>query len=311
MTKPAGSRTFARAAATACAALILAAGPAQAQGDGPHSLPLVPKGMDILVPMFLTLSGNFNPQQTVLIPGAEVDVIAVPVSFIHTFGIGDRFGRLFVTVPFATLDARADIGGPQVIERDRTGIMDPMITTHIGLVGAPALTLPEFAKRPKSFSLVGILGTSIPIGTYDPDRLINLGTNRWSFRLGVGTVLPFGEKKRTAWESANSAFLFTPNTDLLLADERSQDPLFVSENHFTHSLSPKVWASLDLRWQVGGETTTDGVADDNLTNILGGGLSVGYQFTPHLSGYGSYGQVLAKKGDAEESMFRFQLAWSF
>ena len=47
-------------------------------------------------------------------------------------------------LPFATLDARADIGGPQIIERSRTGFMDPIITTHIGLVGAPALTLPEF-----------------------------------------------------------------------------------------------------------------------------------------------------------------------
>jgi hypothetical protein len=49
----------------------------------------------------------------------------------------------------------------------------------------------EFMKHPKSFQMVAIVGTSIPIGTYDPDRLINLGTNRWSFRLGAGTVVPF------------------------------------------------------------------------------------------------------------------------
>jgi len=297
--------------ALALALLLALPAVGHAQGDGPHSQPLLPKGMNILAPMFLTLSGNFNPQQTVLVPGASVDVIAVPLTYIRTFGIGGRFARLFLTAPFATLDARADIGGPQLIERERTGFMDPLVTMHVGLIGAPALALPEFAKRPKAFQMVGILGTTIPIGTYDPDRLINLGTNRWSFRLGVGTVLPFGEKKRTAWESANSGFFFTPNTDLLLADERSQDPLFVSENHLTHNFTPKLWGSADLRWQIGGETTTDGEPDDNLTNILGGGISLGYQFTPHLSGYGGYGLILAKKGDAEESMFRFQLAWSF
>jgi hypothetical protein len=297
------------------AVLLLSPAPALGQGDGPHNLPLAPKGMNILVPGFLFLSGNFNPSQTVLIPGANVDVFAVPVTYIHTFGLGGRFARLFVTTPFASLDASGEVNLPTgttaVVERSRTGIMDPTVTMHVGLAGAPALTLPEFAKRPKAFQLVGIVGTSIPLGTYDSQRLINLGTNRWAFRLGAGMVLPFGEKKRTAWESANSVMLFTTNTDLRLADERSQDPLFISENHFTHNFTPKLWSSADLRWQVGGETTTDGTPDDNLTNILGGGVSVGYSFTSHFGGYVSYGQVLATKGDAEESLFRLVGTWSF
>ena len=187
--------------------------------------------------------------------------------------------------------------------------MDPMLTLHLGLVGAPALKLPEFVKHAKSFQLVAILGTSIPVGTCDSTRFIHLGTNRWSFRLGAGTVLPFS--KTTAWESANSVFLFTDNNDPFgAASERSQDPLFVSENHLTHAFDPKWWGSLDLRYQYGGETSTDGVPDDNLTNTLGGGATVGHQFTPHLSSYASYGRVLAKKGDAQEWMVRLQLECS-
>ena len=290
--------------------------PAAAQGDGPHNLPMLPVGMNLVVPMTLVLSGNFNPSQTVLIPGASVDVVAVPITYVRTFAFGDRFGRLFVTAPLATLDASAEaldpiLGEYRFIERRRSGWMDPIVTMHVGLVGAPALKLPEFVKRPRAFQMVGIFATSIPIGTYDPKRLINLGTNRWSFRLGVGTVAPFGEGKKTALESANSVLFFTANTDLRLADERSQAPLFVSENHLTHNFTPTTWGSVDLRWQVGGETTTDGVDDDNLTNILGGGVTLGHQFTPHLGGYGSYGAVLAKKGDAKEWMLRFQLAYSF
>jgi len=289
--------------------------PAEAQGDGPHTLPLVPVGVNIFASMAMGLSGNFNPTQTVLIPGANVDVFAVPLTYIRTFPLGHRFGRLFVTVPLATLDASAEVldpilGGNRLIARWRSGSMDPMVTMHIGLVGAPALKLPEFIKHPGSFQMVAIVGTSIPIGTYDATRLINLGTNRWSFRLGVGTVTPF--TKTTAWESANSVFLFTENDDVFgPADARSQHPLFVSENHLTHAFNPKWWGSVDLRWQVGGETSTDGIPDDNLTNILGGGLSLGTQFTPHFGGYGSYGRVLAKKGDAKEWMVRYQFIYSF
>ena len=70
--------------------------------------------------------------------------------------------------------------------------MDPILTLHVGLIGTPALAPAEFVQRPKSFQMVGIVGTTIPIGTYDSSRAINLGTNRWSFRLGVGSVTPMG-----------------------------------------------------------------------------------------------------------------------
>ena len=110
----------------------------------------------------------------------------------------------------------------------------------------------------------------------------------------------------------NSVFLFTDNSDVFgKVDTRSQDPVFISENHLTHAFNPKWWGSVDLRWQYGGETQSDGVADDNLTNILGGGLTLGHTFNRHFSGYVSYGQILAKKGDAEERMIRGQLAYSF
>lgn len=60
--------------------------------------------------------------------------------------------------------------------------------------------------------------------------------------------------------------------------ERSQDPLFVTESHLTHNLTPKFWVGGDLRYQYGGETTTDGVKDDDRANALGGGFGVGYEF---------------------------------
>jgi Putative MetA-pathway of phenol degradation len=302
-------------AVLALCACLLPAARAEAQGDGPHNLPLIPIGTNIFTPQVLVLSGNFNPQGTVLVPGAEIDVIAAPITYIRTFGLGSRFGRLFLVAPISSVEASVAVLDPiagrlRTPERQRTGFMDPMVTMHIGLVGAPALKLPEFMKHKKSFQMVAILGTSIPVGTYDSDRLINLGTNRWSFRTGIGTVFPFGS--RTALEMSNNLYFFTDNTDVTgPSDERSQAPLYVLENHLTHNFTPKVWGSLEARYQYGGTTTTDDRDDDNLTNALGGGASLGYQFTPHFGSWVSYGQVLAKKGDAEQTMFRFQIAYSF
>jgi hypothetical protein len=308
-------RTGVRQIALAALACLALAGTARAQGDGPHNLPLIPKDTNLFVVMPMGLSGNFNPSQTVLIPGASVDVFAAPVTYIRTFSLGGRFGRLFLTAPLATLDAGGSIIDPRTgneitVSRGRSGWMDPMVTMHIGLIGAPALAIPEFVKHPKSFQMVAIVGTGIPIGTYDSSRAINLGTNRWSFRMGLGTVAPLS--RSTAWESANSVFLFTDNSDVFGgANTRSQDPLFVSENHITHAFDPKWWGSVDLRWQYGGRTTTDGVADDNRTNILGGGLTLGHTFNRRFSGYVSYGNVLASSGNAKEWLVRAQLVYSF
>jgi hypothetical protein len=300
-------------AVLACLAL---AGTARAQGDGPHNLPMIPKDTNLFVVMPMGMSGNFNPQQTIQLPSnATVDVFAVPLTYVRTFSLGGHYAELFATLPISSLDASGTIlnpltGSEITISRGRSGIMDPMVTMHVGLVGTPALSVPEFMKHPKSFQMVAIVGTSIPVGTYDASRAINLGTNRWAVRLGLGLVTPLA--KKTAWESANSVMLFTDNNDPFgKANKRAQDPLFISENHLTYNFNPKTWGSIDLRWQIGGETHTDGVADDNRTNILGGGASLGHQFTPHFGGYASYGHILASSGNAKEWLVRTQLAYSF
>src|SRR5512134_3687652 len=103
-------------ARVALAALLClaAAGTARAQGDGPHTLPLIPKDTNIFVALPLWLSGNFNPQQTVQLPAnANVDVLALPLTYVRTFSIGGRFGRLFTTLPIASLDAEGTILDPR------------------------------------------------------------------------------------------------------------------------------------------------------------------------------------------------------
>ena len=296
--------------------LLLPAGRADAQGDGPHNLPLIPINTNIFTPQVLVLSGNFIPAGTAVVPGASVDVVAVPITYIRTFALGSHFGRLFAVLPVSTLDASADVFDPiqgkyRFIDRGRSGIMDPMVTLHIGLAGAPALKLGEFMKHPKSFQMVAIAGVGMPFGTYDSSRLINLGTNRWTIRTGIGTVFPFGEKKRTALEMSNNLYFFTKNNDVRNHDYRQQDPLYVMENHLTHNFTPKFWGSLDARYQYGGAVSTDGVPDHSWTNALGGGFTFGYQVTPHFGVWSSLDKVLLKSGDAEEKMFRFQIAYSF
>lgn len=117
---------------------------------------------------------------------------------------------------------------------------------------------------------------------------MNPGTNRWSLRLGLPMVLPFGQAPTPTYLEINpNVYFYGDNDDPFGADSREQDPLFVLESHLTHNFTPRLWAGIDLRYQNGGETTTDGVVDDNRINQLGGGVSLGYQFTRSFSGIAS------------------------
>ena len=300
-------------AALACLAL---AGTARAQGDGPHNLPLVPKDMNLFVAMPMGLSGNFNPSQTVLIPGANVDVFAVPVTYIRTFSLGGRFGRLFLTAPLATLDASgtSSIPAPATrssVSRGRSGWMDPMVTMHVGLVGAPALAPAEFVKHPRSFQMVAIVGTAIPIGTYDSDagdqprhQPVDVpagprhgGAARQDDGLGVGEHRHAVHREHRRVRGGRHAV-----AGPAVRQREPRDPRLQPASGGAPSTCAGSTAA---------RRTTDGFADDNRTNILGGGLTLGHTFTPHFNGYVSYGNILASSGNADEWLVRAQIVYSF
>ena len=94
-------------------------------------------------------------------------------------------------------------------------------------------------------------------------------------------------------------------------NEAIQNPLFGIENHLTHNLTKKFWAGIDLRYAIGGESEIDGQAQDNKINVLGGGISAGYQILPFLGATSSYGIVLAGDNGLDGNMFRLGLVFVY
>jgi len=48
-----------------------------------------------------------------------------------------------------------------------------------------------------------------------------------------------------------------------------------------------------------------------LISALGGGINIGYQFLPPLSGYVGYGQVLTGQNNISADMLRFSLVFAY
>jgi hypothetical protein len=139
------------------------------------------------------------------------------------------------------------------------------------------------------------------------------GLKDWPLRFGLPRVWPLGSTQSpTFLEVVPSAtYCGDSNSPTLGADRRSQDPLFDLQMHPSHNLDPKFRASVDLQYRIGGETTTDGVDDDNRQGVLGGGVSAGYAFSPKLAVQATPGKVLFEDDGSKEDMIRVKLAYTF
>ena len=292
--------------------LSLLAPQAEAQGDGPRAQLLSPVGVNLFAPTYLDLSSNFNFAQNILIKDADITSRVGVATYIRFFSIGDCFAQVWVNPIWGSVGGEVDVDGRVVHIPSVSGFADPYLAARIGLIGAPALEPSDFVKHKQTFQMHALAGVYVPVGDYDSDRPLNLGTNRWAIRLGLPMVLPFGKPGgMTYLEIVPSAIFYTSNSDPFGADRRTQDPLFIVESHLSHDFTAKLWGSVDLRYQTGGETTTDGVADDNRIGQLGGGLSLGWWFNRSLGLQASYGKILVKNDDSHGSMVRLRLTWVF
>jgi hypothetical protein len=286
---------------------------ALAQGDGPRVYSLGPVGFNVLSLTYMGMDANYNFQQTVLLGNADINSDVVALSYLRLFRVGGRFANIWVTPIWGRVDGSLTPpptpGGPAVINAPTvSGFADPYVAFRIGLVGAPGLPLAEFVKHKPGFQLYALAGANIPIGDYEGTRPLNLGTNRWAFRFGVPMVQPFLSPKRPlVLEVVPSLYVFGDNNDPYGGGSvRSQDPLLAIETHLSYNLSPKIWVGGDLRYQNGGETSTDGVPDDNHISHLGGNLNVGYQVAPPLMVFAGYGGILTESDGSKGTMFRIR-----
>lgn len=289
------------------------------QGDGPRAYLLAPKGVTGLNVKWLTMGGNLIPSGSVLVPGADIKADIYPITLFHTFSIMGRFAQVYGMIPPGSSTAKAQIGppiGPLPIDQISTnGTSDGFVAFKMGLYRAPALDVISFSKSEMQFSLFGEFRYWFS-GTYSSDKLFNLGTNRSILQFGLPMAIPLNKNRaRAIWlEIAPAIQFFTDNDDPArssLAQKVEQAPMFIVENHLSHNLTPKFWAVANLRLQTGGQTSADGIKDDNSVTGLGGGLGLGYQLIPSLGLEMDYGGVFASSQSLKGNMFRVSAIFTY
>jgi hypothetical protein len=177
------------------------------------------------------------------------------VRAVDVFGLSGRVGAIVPVVAGDWEGILADTFA--AVSRD--GLGDPRLLFSVGLIGAPALRAADFVRYQERTVLGFSLQIIVPLGQYDPTRLINLGSNRWTFkpRLGVSHT-----RGRWTFEFFGAAWLFTDNPDAL-GYRLEQDPIFALQAHVVHAFRRGLWLAVDAGYGRGGQTTVGGEMKDD------------------------------------------------
>ena len=229
---------------------------AAAQDLEPRAYSASPVGTSFAGVAFGRSSGDIAFDPTLPITNAKATLYSPALGLGHTFGVFGRQALVTVVLPYAWGNASGDVGNQQQSVY-RSGLADIRTRFSVNLRGSPAMNVAEFAKRPYRKP---ILGTSLtmtsPAGQYDNTKLINIGTNRWSFKPELGLSYPV---KKVDLDLYVGAWFFTNNGSFDPGhSSRSQEPLTTVQAHMSYTVRRGLWVAFDSTWYGGGASTVDG-----------------------------------------------------
>ena len=230
----------------------------------PRSFTNIPRGMNFVVVGYSYSFGNVLLDAQ--LPADEIrsklhTTFGAYVRSIKIFGLS---GKVDLMIPWASGDYSTVV---EDIDSGRSvsGLGDSRFRLTVNFTGAPSLTKEEF----RDYKPTVISGMSLriicPTGEYDPNYVVNLGSNRWVFwpTWGISKFL----NKWILEGHVNVAFI-TPNREFLVDNTLTQKPLGGFKIHVIRSFKGNWWISLSSGYLTGGKTYIDGeVKDSRISNL--------------------------------------------
>jgi outer membrane putative beta-barrel porin/alpha-amylase len=230
-----------------------------AQELEPGSYQNAPTGVNVAVATVVISRGNVLTDASLPVEGARAEVEALGLGYVRTLGLLGRAAKFDAQIPVTWAHFSGVVAGEQRTRTPR-GLADPRFRLSVNLLGSPALTIPEFAKY-RQRAIVGVsLQVVPPLGQYDEDRYVNLGSNRWSFRPETGVSWGRG---RVILEAAGGAWLFTHNNNYV-GRVQEQSALYFAKANGIVTFRRGIWGALSYGRATGGRTRVDGVETNSL-----------------------------------------------
>jgi hypothetical protein len=293
-------------AAALVAVFLGTSGVARAQDLEPRAYTNTPVGLNFLVVGYGYTSGGLATDPALPIEDAHLETHAALLAYARSIDVLGLSGKVDVILPYAWLSGSALVAG-RPRERDISGFGDPRFRLSVNLYGAPALSLEQFTQYEQDVIIGASVAVTPPLGQYESDKLINIGTNRWSVKPEIGISKAFG---RLTIEIVPGVVLYTENGDFL-GRTREQDPLFSVQGHLIYALRSGIWAAFDATYYRGGTSTIDGTSTDTLQESTRLGLTVALPINRYQSIklYGSTSVSTRAGGGFDGAGAVWQLRW--
>ena len=216
------------------------------------------------------------------IEDTEMEMHTWAFKYIRTFEMLQKSARVDFTQGYQEGRWTGLVDGvPSSIKR--SGLSDSVLRFAINLYGAPPLEGKEFAAYRARANVETIVGTALvvqlPTGDYMDDKLINLGTNRFTFRPQFGVVHNRG---KWSMELTGEVYLYTNNNDFFNGNRLEQDPYYTIQTHLIYTFRPGLWTAASGGYGYGGKSTVSGEKKNDRRENLAWALSFGFPITRQL-----------------------------
>jgi hypothetical protein len=240
----------------------------------PRAYVKVPINGTMLISGFSHSEGGVLTDPTLPLQDLEAKVQALTVGGVRTFSLFGQTAQALAVLPYGWVEASALVNG-QSQSASRSGFADMRFRLSVLLLGGKATPLAEFAKS-KRQTIIGSSVTIVaPTGQYFSDKLINLGTRRWSIKPEVALTQPIGN--RWMVDFYTGIWFFTNNDSFYPGESlRTQDPLVAFQTHLSYNVSPRMWLAFNSTFYTGGQSSVNEIyKDDRQENArLGGTLMI-------------------------------------
>lgn len=286
-----------------------------AQDLAPRAYVITPKHSNAVTLSYAHYSGDLLFDGAVPITGATAKVSVSVFSYTHSLNVLGRSANLSASLPYGVGNFRGTVIGTEA-KTYRSGGLDSAFRLSVNLKGGPAMDLQEFRKWRQKTLLGASLKVVFPTGQYDPTKLINYGANRWAFKPELGL-----SQRWEHWvlDTYGAVWFFTTNHDFFSRNQFSpgtntqkQNPIFAFEGHLSYDVKPRLWASLDGNFWVGGRSSLNGVENSSTlqrNSRIGG--TVSFPVSKHQSVKFSYnrGAYIRYGGNYQNVSVAWQYSW--
>ena len=281
------------------ATLVLSAPPSFSQELQPRRWSHLPTGLNFAGAGYVYTEAEISDTPALRLEDVEMGMSTWALHYIRTFELLGKSMRVDLTQGYQKGRWTGLINGVSASTK-RAGWTDSIARLSVNLYGAPPLAGEEYAhyrSKTKVETIVGAaLAVHFPTGEYMSERLINIGTNRFTIRPQFGVV---HARYNWTFEAGVSPWIYTDNDDFFGGNRLANAPLYVFQGHVIYTWESGLWAGASAGHAFGGRSTLDGVENDDRKEInaflLGAGypiardwgVKVGYVGTRRLSTNGA------------------------